>query len=225
MISACEVITQESGAAVSLVSHTGKANARENVFDAYAARGGSALVDNARGTIVFGRMPTDAKLQRLIIGRPAFPSERDCFILKLTRATHSPPQEPIILRPHSVLNQLVLEPAETISPAQVAEAKRRKIEIVTNGVKALVKLGIPPSVRAIRQHLNLVPGLTFREVDDAVEDAIGERFLSRGKGARGNMILSVEPNPPLGSARPNGKITESGNWEIVVPMAEWRDAN
>jgi hypothetical protein len=51
IVNSCERIAQETGAAVLLGHHTGKAAAREGLTDAYAARGGSGLADAARSVL------------------------------------------------------------------------------------------------------------------------------------------------------------------------------
>jgi len=52
VIKACERIAQCTGAAVCILHHTGKANARTRTTDAYSARGASALSDNARSVLL-----------------------------------------------------------------------------------------------------------------------------------------------------------------------------
>lgn len=58
-ISACDAIAMSCEAAVVLVHHTGKSQAREKVIDLYSGRGGSVLGDNTRSMTVLTTLDED----------------------------------------------------------------------------------------------------------------------------------------------------------------------
>jgi hypothetical protein len=59
-ISTCETIAILTGAAVVVLSHTGKQVAREGIIDQYVSRGASAFSDNARSVMVLASPSKDA---------------------------------------------------------------------------------------------------------------------------------------------------------------------
>jgi hypothetical protein len=213
LVSACEMIANGCGAAVGLVSHTGKANARENAFDAYASRGGSALADNARGTITVGKMPADPKQQELVLGRKAMPEERRHLILNLSSATFAPPQAPLLLKPRSVLDSLVLELAETLTDAEIESIHAKRNAALAYAVEELLKAG-PVNVSAIRKNLGLLGGAcSFRDVKDAIEDAIADGVLAYSPhGDRGHRYLMLGTKKP----RTNGVLYEIKDYALTV---------
>jgi len=218
-VEACKRIAISANTAVVIVSHTGKQNARENAFDAYASRGGSALADNARGTIVFGRMPDDPKTQRRLLGRPAMPEEKHDYILKLARATFAPKQPAVILRPRSVLDCLVLQEVDPLTSAEVATIRARKNALLHFAVSEILKTGKPATMRELRKSIpNLSNGIiAFRDIADCIEDAVADGVLAFGpRGKRGNTPIV------LGKVRPvpqNGAV-EKESFEITIPFGE-----
>jgi RecA-family ATPase len=95
LIMAARRMVKALGCCVRYIHHTGKANAREKKMDQYAGRGGSALADGSRMTVVLATWePGDTKHQL-----PAgLVPDKDSSITILARAklSYSPPNLPLI---------------------------------------------------------------------------------------------------------------------------------
>ncbi|WOJ95769.1 AAA family ATPase [Congregibacter brevis] len=70
IITACDRIATELGAAVVLVHHVGKSQSREQIKDLYTGRGGSALGDNTRSFTVLTRINKDSDTEAPIAPAP-----------------------------------------------------------------------------------------------------------------------------------------------------------
>lgn len=217
LIAACEMIATECNVAIVLVSHTGKANARENAFDAYASRGGSALSDNARATITVGKMPTDVKQQEAVLGRKCLPEERRHLILNLSSSTFAPPQAPLLLKPRSVLDSLVLDLAETLTEAEIAGIHARKNAALAYAVSELSKTG-PVAVSTIKKNFPLLGGaIAWRDVKDAIDDAVGDGVLAYDQqNDRGHRRLILGENKP----KDNGNVVDIADYALTVDFGQ-----
>jgi regulatory protein RepA len=84
LVQAGEVIAHRTGAAVLLAHHTGKAAAREEIDDAYAARGGSGFADAARSVLrLIAASPASRSVKGLDLDMQQL---RDGNILRLRHA-------------------------------------------------------------------------------------------------------------------------------------------
>jgi hypothetical protein len=86
-ISACETIAKLTGAAILVLSHTGKAVAREGIVDQYVSRGASAFSDNARSVVVLASPLKDA-MKRFEID-PAAVERGDLFRLAHVKSNYA----------------------------------------------------------------------------------------------------------------------------------------
>jgi len=86
-ISACETIAKRTGAAVLVLSHTGKAVAREGLVDQYVSRGASSYSDNARSVLVLAS-PSAEAMKTLQID-PVAVNQGDVFRLAHVKSNYA----------------------------------------------------------------------------------------------------------------------------------------
>lgn len=131
LVTACERLCVLTGVAVTLVGHVGQNTARAGIADQYAGRGGSALGDNARSSMVL--MPlTDANVEKYATGLELSNEDLEHTLVLTqpkrngTAATESPPR---LLRRLSTRFGPVLDDAKySVAPGAsttAAEPRRR----------------------------------------------------------------------------------------------------
>lgn len=200
LVMACEGIAERTGAAVVLVSHRGKANVREQIDDAYSARGGSALIDNARSAIVLGHMPRDVKRQIELIGRPAAGEEKDLLILTAPKVNFCAMPGPIFLRRVSTPDGMVLKPYEP--PAHVPEDTGRKLQGAQLRAAIVAIPGCKATARQIRNIIRTAPGVmpavTERGLQAALSAAVADGYL--GLSTQNQRGAAAYVPGPLGAA-------------------------
>ena len=138
------------GACVCYIHHTGKAQARDRVWDAYAGRGGSAGADNARGVIVMHpvrkgdsdfALPPNVSPHEVDAGRvAAITVEKNSYAAKHEGAIFVRRQAP----PHGFMIDLIPEPLGAAGAAikaqrasqQARDAERAVLSYVRHRVAA-----------------------------------------------------------------------------------------
>ena len=132
IVSACDGIALAIDGACVLVHHTGKGQARSNIVDLYAGRGGSALGDNTRSFIVLTRLSSgkDGYMgeQPTVIDHGDIEAGR-AFEVKHVRSSYSqvqPPEYYVSRMGHC--HGPVLEPVPVATDADITRAKVERIE-------------------------------------------------------------------------------------------------
>lgn len=228
LITACEQVTNVTGAAVWIVSHTGKGAGRD---DAYAARGGSALADNARASMLLRRIDEEvAKKHRIRADEAA-----GCVYFRVTRTSNGPADQP----PQILTRLVVPEVGIAFAVRNGASAEAQAMEAVMTAalaaqdraalgakLKALVgeRLqgdGQAPSERRLREFAGVL-GVGKNRIPEVVEDAIRDGFLVRGPVARGGGRTLLPGNGSNGAVSelarsPDSARASSGNWPGTGP--------
>lgn len=220
LVNACESIARQTGAAVVLVAHVGKSHSREQTIDAYAARGGSALADNARAVLVLSEMPKDPGRQKEILGRKLRDGER-ILVLAAPKENFAPGSAPILLQRFPTPQGLVLREyvdlqaasaeddarvpdAETVEAAALsAEARRAAWGNKLREVVALLAArGVTVGTKALKgaEYATLLSPIPARAISDAIVNAIEDGYLvaeAKPEG-RGHRILRANYAPVRG---------------------------
>jgi RecA-family ATPase len=96
LILAARRIVRSLGCCVRIVHHTGKANAREQTTDQYSARGGSALPDGARMTVVVQSYNPEKSKQELPPGFAIRKPEEEQVLFMSRTISYAPANLPMI---------------------------------------------------------------------------------------------------------------------------------
>jgi hypothetical protein len=202
LVTACERLCMLTKIAVTLVGHVGQNTARAGIADAYAGRGGSALGDNARSSIVL--MPLNSKNADEYAAGLDLSDEHVEHTLVLTQpkrngtaASESPPR---LLRRLSTRFGPVLEDARYAStgiPVVKTKGKPGRKPALTyaqtkESILAYVKKHGPVSGNAVIQDI----GGNRANVRTLIADMLRETML--GRDARSQLVLPV-PGPNAGT--------------------------
>jgi len=205
LVQAGEVIAHRTGAAVLLAHHTGKAAAREELDDAYAARGGSGFADAARSVLrLIAASPESPSVKGLDIDMQQL---RDGNILRLRHAKSSYERRApdVWLRRDlsGQLHQITPVPSSGRSNQQLLADLRQWWATAWNK-KPFSKSLVRDASKDI-----LGPGVSKAQRETMWEWAIAEGLLvSRPGGSRGQQYAFADtnhedqPQPPSQVATP-----------------------
>jgi hypothetical protein len=214
VVVAAEQLVQRTGATVILVHHVSKQAGREKTGDAYAARGGSAIGDNARSGLVLTAADKDL-LKRLLGDEPTEEQIASLSILFHPKANFSAKSKPIVLErvitPHGIALRVYQPPTGGVDgiPLRVVNGWKLK-EFVTG----LVKSGHKVSERKLRESpkVRMILGVSKHAIPDAVHEAVEDGFLAwtDEKLPGGTQALTIGPAPcPYNTG--SGDDDESGD--------------
>lgn len=201
LIAACERLADIAQAAVLLVSHTGKGAAREQIIDAYSARGASAFVDNARSALVLGTIAPD-RAKRLAL---TVEEARELLVLACPKANLAGRTNDIVLERVETVHGLVLRPFDgggmsdseavavgiAAAAAKHVENGRRLREVIAK----LTQEGTAVTARLLREEQRAaIRWITYRDIPEIIEQAISDGWLVAAEGSkRGGKVLLPGP--------------------------------
>ena len=215
LVSACERLAKGTGAAVVIVTHSGKDAARNRRQDQYAARGGSALVDNARSALVLTspfekkekkKYPTDVEEEE-----DEEKEDDNRLILTARKVNDSAPVPDIMIEKVSTPYGLTLRAFSNVrqSPAELemiakatAEAERKRndrwIAIVKQSITNLTKQGIEITQRMLREEYHgTIAEIPRTRVYSVVEMAIAAGAIFPGRKLKGGGVTLLAENSGL----------------------------
>jgi RecA-family ATPase len=199
------------------VAHVGKENARQRQTDMYAARGGSALADNARSVLVLSRPPKELLEEHGLdeTGEPDY-----LFVLAHAKHNRTPREPDLLLRresgKHAAYFELwrqhrqpvgLTEETEEDSRARVGEALRQVVRhaIEADGVAAVTSNRLKSDYR---ERIRKQTGLAKNQIDLAVDQAVRDGWLLRSEPGQGGGKGVLRPGPGPSEKSPGGSRPE-----------------
>jgi hypothetical protein len=168
------------------VAHVGKENARQRQTDMYAARGGSALADNARSVLVLSR-PPERVLEKHGLKQGNEPD--DLLVLAHAKHNRTPPEPDLLLRRKSGSHAAYFElwgGASKQVPAEenLADARARMGLRLRDVVRRVSGNGgrRAVTVNMLRDDYREELGIPKQRVRIAVDQAIDDGWLDEGGG-------------------------------------------
>jgi len=189
LVEACQRIHKLAGVTVLLVSHTSQDAARQGYADAYAPRGGSALGDCARSTIVLTALNENNR-KTYAPDEEIPPSMMERRLILTNPKNKGPRAEPLHLLRDSnpfgpVLRALDERPRRSDDPAAV---RARLVE----KVRDLTASGLSMTENKLRTYAAEI-GIPKHKIPRAVDDAIVAGELRRtGVKVKGGEVLVAE---------------------------------
>jgi hypothetical protein len=189
LVESAQRVCRLTGAAVLLVAHTSQEAARGGFTDAYTPRGGSALGDNGRSTMVLTRLNAE---NRKVFAPDAelTPEEMErLLVLAHAKSNGAPAAAPLLLERGSTRHGPVLRPAVlTAKETDPATLMERLVALVAD---LLGKKEVVTARRLSRDHAAELK-CSRREVEDLVKDALDSGALVQdGKANGGGFLLKV----------------------------------
>ena len=182
LVEAAQRLCKLARCAVLLVAHVSQEAGRQGFTDAYTARGGSALGDNGRSTIILtGLNENNRKLYA-----PDADLKKEDFkrllVLAHPKCNYAPTADPILLQRAQTPFGPVLAPA-TLRPKNVdpAEQANRLREVVTT----LTAKAIPATEKKLRGYaaeIGVAEKKLPRLLDEAVADGLIRQSEKKGQG-------------------------------------------
>lgn len=196
LVESAQRVCRLTGAAVVLVAHVSQEAARQGNADAYAARGGSALGDNGRSTIVLTFINHNNRKKFLPGAELSDADMKRLAVLSHAKANGGAMQEPIILeRVRSDWGSPYLRPYDVPEPSGPSQAQR-----VATVVEKLHARDMCVTRRKLRDHLDEL-GVPLHHLNAAVNQAIEEGLLLEveraGKGPPGFRLVPSSPAEQL----------------------------
>lgn len=212
LVSACERLAMLTKAAVTLVGHVSQNMARSGLADAYAARGGSSLGDNARSSMVL--MPlTDANREKYASGLEMTQEDIEQTIVWTHEKANGP-----LARPHLLRRQMTnygpvhVDVDYDRSESQEKGGKKvpgrkanRTYEQTCKAIVDYVTAKQPAAGNAVAHDL----GGTRGHILTAITDLITQKILGRDDGGRlvvRNSSSESKPNSNQGPVEPPVRI-------------------
>lgn len=189
LVVAAEHIAKGLNASVLLVAHVSKDAARNGTKDGYAPRGGSAITDNARATLVLSPLNDDGAQDLLGFSLSA-EELRDLMVLNLAKGNHSPRQSPIVVERVSSKFGITLRQYRALGKGSAEDAQRAARHEVGRRLWTIVRdqteRGEVVTENRLETSFRNRLGLAKHRVRPAVVDAIEDGFLVRaGTTVRG----------------------------------------
>lgn len=189
LVESAQRVCKLTGAAVVLVAHVSQEAARQGHADAYASRGGSALGDNGRSTVVLTFL-NENNQKRYLPGVELSEKEmKHLAVLSHAKANGGAKQEPLIIeRAPSQWGSPYLRAYDAPAVDHFAAARR-----LADVVERLHKTGIAVTRRKLRDHLDELE-TTRPQIDRLVNQAISFGVVSEKElSARGGTFLALIP--------------------------------
>jgi hypothetical protein len=182
LVEAAQRVCRLASAAVLLVAHTSQEAARQGFADAYAPRGGSALGDNGRSTVVLTRL-TESNAKAFAPGADLPDDAKDrLLVLNHAKSNGAEPAKPLLLERASTPFGPVLRPAVLRSRAVDAG---EQLDRLCHVVDDLAAKGLPPTERCLRAYCAEI-GTAEKRLPRLLLDAVAAGRLRRGaKGGQG----------------------------------------
>lgn len=186
LVSACERLTMLVKAAVTLVGHVSQNMARSGLADAYAARGGSSLGDNARSSMVL--MPlTDANREKYASGLEMTQEDVEQTVVWTHEKANGPIARPHLLRRQMtnygpVLVDVDYDRAESTEKGKKVPGRKanRTYEQTCKAIVDYVTAKQPAAGNAVAHDL----GGTRGHILTAITDLVTQQILGRDEGGR-----------------------------------------
>ncbi len=200
LVVAAERLALLTGAAVLLIGHVSKAAGRENINDQHAARGGSAITDNARSALVLSRL--DAEQATKLLGfTPSDAELGELLLLNPAKGNASPRQRPMVLERLPTPWGLALREYQAGAKGDPVELRKATRDTLGRHLADLADQFAAVGEQLTESKLNAglfkdVPGLRKGAIPSAVRDAIVDGFLVRGPKGRGGGNGCLLPNRP-----------------------------
>lgn len=217
LIAACERLSSNAQAAVTLVAHVGKAAAREQTVDAYSARGASAFTDNARSALVLGTISPDRAKRLALTADEA----RDLLIVACPKANLAGRSADIVVERVETVHGLVLRPFEgggmtmedRVTAGRVAAMAKREERgrLLRALVLDLTQAGTVVTPRLLRDEQRVaLRNIPVREIPEVVEQAVADGWLAVGDIAKKGGGKILLPG--------SGKRDQVGSSGIALPL-------
>jgi hypothetical protein len=192
LVEAAQRVCRLASTAVVLVAHTSQEAARQGFTDAYTPRGGSALGDNGRSTMVLTRL-NDRTARDLAPGADLPPDALErTLVLAHAKSNGAPAAPPLLLERGStpfgpVLRQAIIRPKAVDPDEQIA----RLVAVVTD----LAAKGIPATEKRLRSYSAEI-GTAEKRLPRLLDDAVAAgrlRQSDKKQGQGGGRPYEVVP--------------------------------
>jgi RecA-family ATPase len=177
LVEATQRVCRLAGVATQLVAHVGQETARLGVADAYAPRGGSAMGDNGRSTMILTRI-TKANRKEYAPGIELTADDYERLrVLVHAKSNHARSAKPLLLECHATQHGPVLRAAMLGATAIDREANTQaQIERLCHVVAELTAQGVDVTERKLRPRKDQI-GCTERELDPLLAEAVASGKL------------------------------------------------
>ncbi len=202
LVSACERLTKLAGVAVILIAHVSQEAARNGYADANAPRGGSALGDNGRSTLVL--TPIHLKNKDALLPDDVVVSKEEMkklLVLTNPKVNGAQAAEPLFLERHTTLHGPVLHRAslrKKQDPVQEdTTPKRAKVVAL---VADLVVKGIDVSREGFKKNYSKLVPCAQAEAERLLDLAVGNGELTQReptRGGRGHILVPTQTGAEL----------------------------
>ena len=196
LVEAAQRLCKLTGAAVVLVHHVSQDAGRRGVADQYAGRGGSALSDNARSSLVLTHLTAD-NLKQYAPGATPSPQEMERLLVFAQPKSNGAKGAPaLLLERHGNDHGPVLRLASLQRHRTESEAER--IERLRGVVERLTGRGVAVSRTTLRDYTQDV-GVSKDDLGKLVTEALAARALTETKrpGRGGGMQLLPAARQPI----------------------------
>jgi hypothetical protein len=173
LVESAQRVCRLADVAVLLVAHVSQEAARQGHADGYAPRGGSALGDNGRSTLVLTRVNKNNRTE--FAPDADLPPELMERLLVLThpKSNGAPSAKPLLLERCSSAHGPVLRPA-TLRPREVDPMEQ--LHRLRDAVGKLTAAGIEPTERKLRGYAADI-GCAEKRLGRLLDDACGRGIL------------------------------------------------
>jgi hypothetical protein len=201
LVEAAQRLCKLIGAAVVLVHHVSQDAGRRGVADQYAGRGGSALGDNARSSMVLTRLTRENLKQYAPNAKLADSELERLLVFTQPKSNGAQAAPPLILERHGNEHGPVLQLANLAT--QRAESEAEKIERLRDLVERLTLRGIIVTERKLRGYTADL-GVGEKAIGRLVTEAEATGAISRrsrpGRGGGEQLIANPKPERTVGGA-------------------------
>jgi RecA-family ATPase len=195
LVEAGQRLCKLTGAAVALIHHVSQDAGRRGVADQYAGRGGSALGDNARSSMVLTRLTRENLKQYAPNAKLADSELERLLVFTHPKTNGAPAAPPLILERYGNEHGPVLRLAKLAT--QRAESVAEKIEHLRALVERLTTQRISVSERTLRGYIADLD-IPKHEIGRLVTEAEAAGAISRqrrpGRGGGEQLIANPKPD-------------------------------
>jgi hypothetical protein len=206
LVEACQRVCRHTKASVVLVAHVSQEAGRAGLADAYAPRGGSALGDSGRSTMVLTRINENnerAYLPEVTLDRD---QKKRLLVFTHPKSNGAPGADPVLLERWSTPFGPVLRRADLRTREQdKVDARRRVVKLVQD----LTGSGIVVTRNKLEEKGYLErTGLSRHEMRLTVDDAIraGELAPARNVGRGGGEMICATGKLPQMDEKECGEV-------------------
>jgi hypothetical protein len=199
LIVAGEQYRKATKSAVSFVSHVSQDAARRGTLDAFAPRGGSALGDNGRYTIVLAQLTKETR-GGLIPGVTITDEQMDSvLVMTAPKINGAAKPAPLVLeRVPSLPWGVVIHPFAGAAVPRTAADVRRAMGVALEALARRYNGTLTESKLGKDKTWEQIPGLAKGRIAAVVGEAIADGFIHRGPAGRGGgngcLLPGRDPN-------------------------------